>query len=402
MKNKLLKIMAGFAIFAVVFVAGNTIVRADEAEENLLISPSLISQREMIDNDYFYADQNVTVENKVIDGNAFIAGKDVDVKNITVNGSIAVAGQDVKLENVSVSGDIFVAGQEVKVETSSAKNLYAAAQDVKISEETIISRDSYVAGSNVKFNANSDVLSIGANLVEIGENAVIRELRGETGEEATIASGANVVENLLKLVEKSEEVVEDENQDKSHKAVVTATIFKIIRDILTTFVMALIISYIVSKSSKKERIQKYTGEKIALNALLGLGLIFGVVLAAIIMFITIILIPVGIVAILGYIVMLICATAMGTTVIAIKLLKDKELSTKNIILWSLLVAAILFVVKFVPIVGGLIGFVVTLIGIGTIADLLFGKDKKEAKVEVVETKTEPIVVEEKAEEKAEE
>ena len=397
MKNKLLKIMAVFAIFAVVFVAGNTIVRADEAEENLLISPSLISQREMIDNDYFYADQNVTVENKVIDGNAFIAGKDVDVKNITVNGSIAVAGQDVKLENVSVSGDIFVAGQEVKVETSSAKNLYAAAQDVKISEETIISRDSYVAGSNVKFNANSDVLSIGANLVEIGENAVIRELRGETGEEATIANGANVVENLLKLVEKSGEVAEE-----AHKAVVTATIFGIIKKILTTLVMALIISYIVSKSSKKERIQKYTGEKIALNALLGLGLIFGVVLAAIIMFITVILIPVGIVAILGYIVMLICATAMGTTVIAIKLLKDKELSTKNIILWSLLVAAILFVVKFVPIVGGLIGFVVTLIGIGTIADLLFGKDKKEAKVEVVETKTEPIVVEEKAEEKTEE
>ena len=397
MKNKLLKIMAVFAIFAVVFVAGNTIVRADEAEENLLISPSLISQREMIDNDYFYADQNVTVENKVIDGNAFIAGKDVDVKNITVNGSIAVAGQDVKLENVTVSGDIFVAGQEVKVETSSAKNLYAAAQDVKISEETIISRDSYVAGSNVKFNANSDVLSIGANLVEIGENAVIRELRGETGEEATIANGANVVENLLKLVEKSGEVAEE-----AHKAVVTATIFGIIKKILTTLVMALIISYIVSKSSKKERIQKYTGEKIALNALLGLGLIFGVVLAAIIMFITVILIPVGIVAILGYIVMLICATAMGTTVIAIKLLKDKELSTKNIILWSLLVAAILFVVKFVPIVGGLIGFVVTLIGIGTIADLLFGKDKKEAKVEVVETKTEPIVVEEKAEEKTEE
>ena len=397
MKNKLLKIMAVFAIFAVVFVAGNTIVRADEAEENLLISPSLISQREMIDNDYFYADQNVTVENKVIDGNAFIAGKDVDVKNITVNGSIAVAGQDVKLENVSVSGDIFVAGQEVKVETSSAKNLYAAAQDVKISEETIISRDSYVSGSNVKFNANSDVLSIGANLVEIGENAVIRELRGETGEEATIANGANVVENLLKLVEKSGEVAEE-----AHKAVVTATIFGIIKKILTTLVMALIISYIVSKSSKKERIQKYTGEKIALNALLGLGLIFGVVLAAIIMFITVILIPVGIVAILGYIVMLICATAMGTTVIAIKLLKDKELSTKNIILWSLLVAAILFVVKFVPIVGGLIGFVVTLIGIGTIADLLFGKDKKESKVEVVETKTEPIVVEEKAEEKTEE
>ena len=397
MKNKLLKIMAVFAIFAVVFVAGNTIVRADEAEENLLISPSLISQREMIDNDYFYADQNVTVENKVIDGNAFIAGKDVDVKNITVNGSIAVAGQDVKLENVSVSGDIFVAGQEVKVETSSAKNLYAAAQDVKISEETIISRDSYVAGSNVKFNANSDVLSIGANLVEIGENAVIRELRGETGEEATIANGANVVENLLKLVEKSGEVAEE-----AHKAVVTATIFGIIKKILTTLVMALIISYIVSKSSKKERIQKYTGEKIALNALLGLGLIFGVVLAAIIMFITVILIPVGIVAILGYIVMLICATAMGTTVIAIKLLKDKELSTKNIILWSLLVAAILFVVKFVPIVGGLIGFIVTLIGIGTIADLLFGKDKKEDKVEVVETKTEPIVVEEKAEEKTEE
>ena len=397
MKNKLLKIMAVFAIFAVVFVAGNTIVRADEAEENLLISPSLISQREMIDNDYFYADQNVTVENKVIDGNAFIAGKDVDVKNITVNGSIAVAGQDVKLENVSVSGDIFVAGQEVKVETSSAKNLYAAAQDVKISEETIISRDSYVSGSNVIFNANSDVLSIGANLVEIGENAVIRELRGETGEEATIANGANVVENLLKLVEKSGEVAEE-----AHKAVVTATIFGIIKKILTTLVMALIISYIVSKSSKKERIQKYTGEKIALNALLGLGLIFGVVLAAIIMFITVILIPVGIVAILGYIVMLICATAMGTTVIAIKLLKDKELSTKNIILWSLLVAAILFVVKFVPIVGGLIGFIVTLIGIGTIADLLFGKDKKEAKVEVVETKTEPIVVEEKAEEKTEE
>lgn len=397
MKNKLLKIMAVFAIFALVLVAGNSVVHADEAEDNLLISPSLISQREMIDNDYFYADQNVTVENKVIDGNAFIAGRDVDVKNVTVNGSIAVAGQDVKLENVTVTGDIFVAGQDVEVVTSSAKNLFAAGQKVEVSKETTITRDSYVAGTNIAFNAISDALSIGGKQMEIGENAIIRELRGETDNEATIASGAKIVENLLKIVEENKDVVE-----KAQKAVVTVTIFNVIKKVLTTIVMALIIAYFVSKSSKKERIQKYTGEKIALNALAGFGIMIGGVFAALILFITVILIPLGIVVLLMYIIMLICATAMGTTVIAIKLLKDKELSTKNIVLWTLLVAVILFVVKFIPLVGGLIGFAVSIIGIGTMFDLLFGKDKKQEKIEVVETKTEPIVVEEKSEEKTEE
>lgn len=397
MKNKLLKIMAVFAIFAVVFVAGSSIVRADEAEENLLISPSLISSREVIDNDYFYADQSVKVENKTIDGNAFIAGKDVKLENVTVTGSVAVAGQDVKLENVTVTGDIFVAGQEIDVVTCSAKNLYAAAQEVKISEETTITRDSYVAGNDVTFNASSDVLSVGSNMVKIGENAVIRELRGETDNEANISNGASIVDNLLKIVEENKEVVEE-----AQKAVVGVTIFNIIKKVLTTLVMALIVAYIVSKSSKKERIQNYKGEKIALNALLGFGVLIGGVFAALILFLTVILIPVGVVGLLLYILMLICATAMGTVVIAIKLLKDKELTTKNVILWSLLVAAILFVVKFVPIVGGIIGFAVTLIGIGTMADLLFGKDKKQEKVEVVETKTEPVIVEEKAEEKTEE
>ena len=381
MKNKLLKIMAVFAIFALVLVAGNSVVHADEAEDNLLISPSLISQREMIDNDYFYADQDVKVEDKVIDGNAFIAGRDVDVKNITVNGSIAVAGQDVKLENVTVTGDIFVAGQE----------------KVEVSKETTITRDSYIAGTNIAFNAISDALSIGGNQIEIGENAIIRELRGETDNEATIASGAKIVENLLKIVEENKEVVEE-----AHKAVVTATILNVIKRVLTTIVMALIIAFFVSKSSKKERIQKYTGEKIALNALAGFGIMIGGVFAALILFITVILIPLGIVVLLMYIIMLICATAMGTTVIAIKLLKDKELSTKNIVLWALLVAVILFVVKFIPLVGGLIGFVVSIIGIGTMFDFVFGKDKKQEKNEVVETKTEPIVVEEKSEEKTEE
>ena len=399
MKNKLLKIMAVFAIFALVLVAGNSVVHADEAEDNLLISPSLISQREMIDNDYFYADQDVKVEDKVIDGNAFIAGRDVDVKNITVNGSIAVAGQDVKLENVTVTGDIFVAGQDVEVATSSAKNLFAAGQKVEVSKETTITRDSYVAGTNIAFNAISDALSIGGNQIEIGENAIIRELRGETDNEATIASGAKIVENLLKIVEENKDVAE-----KAQKAVVTATILNVIKRVLTTIVMALIIAFFVSKSSssKKERIQKYTGEKIALNALAGFGIMIGGVFAALILFITVILIPLGIVVLLMYIIMLICATAMGTTVIAIKLLKDKELSTKNIVLWALLVAVILFVVKFIPLVGGLIGFVVSIIGIGTMFDFVFGKDKKQEKNEVVETKTEPIVVEEKSEEKTEE
>lgn len=376
MKSKLLRIVAVFALVAVV------------------ISGSVFAETttQIIDNDYFYADQDVKVENLIIDGNAFIAGKDVELKNLTVNGSIAVAGQDVDIAEVTVTGDIFVAGQNVKVVTSSAKNIYAAGQKVNVDEETTVTRDAYLAGTNVAFNALADAVSVGANKVVIGENAVIREIRGETDNEANIASGAKIVENLIRIVEENEEVAET-----AKKAVVTATIMQAIKKILTGIVMVLIVAFIISKSSKKERIQKYTGEKIALNALAGFGIMVGFILASIILLFTVILLPIGVIGILLYIVMLLCATAVGVVVITIKVLKDKELSTKNIILWSLLVVVILFIVKMIPFIGGIIGFAVSIIGIGTMFDLLFGKDKKEDKVEVVETKTEPVV-EEKTEE----
>ena len=336
MKSKLLKFIGIFVLVAVL-VAVPCIAFADEPEENVLVTSN---GNEVIDNDYFKADETLNLSNITIEGNAFFAGKDVTISDIKVEGSIAVAGQNVNLENVEVTGDIFVAGQYVSVEKTTAKNIYGAGQDFKLSRQSIVNRDAYLAGATVLLDSEADRVAVGTGKLKVGSQAVVRELKGELDEAADIDEEAQIENNTLKVIEISEEV------ETVEKISVLTIILDAVKKLLRAIILALVVAYALLKVNKIEKIN--------------------------ISFST----PIGITLICLYIIAMVLSTAMAVVVIATKVLQDKEANTKNVLLYTLIASVVVTLVKFIPFVGGIVGFIVSMVGVGTLYNVICGKEKE--------------------------
>ena len=287
-----------------------------------------------------------------------------------IEGSIAVAGQTVRLENVEVTGDIFIAGQYVSVEKTTAKNIYGAGQDVKLSNNSEVRRDAYLAGASVLLNAKADKVSVGTGKLTVEDFAEIRELTGELDEPATISNDAKVEENSLKVIEVKEEV----------ETVKTVSVFSIllnfVKKVIRAIVLAVVVAFVLIKANRIEKIKKYDSNTIVLNGFIGFAITaLGLIVALIVTFISFTT-PIGFTLICAYIVAMILSTATGVVVIVAKLLKDKEANMKNVLLYTLAVSAVVALIRAIPILGGVLGFVLSMVGVGTLFNVIFGKEKE--------------------------
>lgn len=369
MKSRILKFMGVFALAVVLVITIGTVF-ADEAEDTVEPRTLISTEYEMIDNDYFTADETLSLSKIIIDGNAFVAGKDVTLSDMKIEGSIAVAGQTVRLDNVEVTGDIFIAGQYVSVEKTTAKNIYGAGQDVKLSNNSEVRRDAYLAGASVLLNAKADKVSVGTGKLTVEDFAEIRELTGELDEPATISNDAKVEENSLKVIEVKEEV---EN-------VKTVSVFTIllnfVKKVVRAIVLAVVVAFVLIKANRIEKIKKYDSNTIILNGFIGFAITaLGLIVALIVTFISFTT-PIGFTLICAYIVAMILSTATGVVVIVAKLLKDKEANMKNVLLYTLVVSAVVALIRAIPILGGVLGFVLSMVGVGTLFNVIFGKEKE--------------------------
>ena len=369
MKSKILKFMGVFTLAVVLVITIGTVF-ADEAEDSVEPRTLISTEYEVIDNDYFTADDTLSLSKIIVDGNAFVAGKDVTLSDMKIEGSIAVAGQTVRLENVEVTGDIFIAGQYVSVEKTTAKNIYGAGQDVKLSNNSEVRRDAYLAGASILLNAKADKVSVGTGKLTVEDFAEIRELTGELDEPATISNDAKVEENSLKVIEVKEEV----------ETVKTVSIFSIllnfVKKVIRAIVLAVVVAFVLIKANRIEKIKKYDSNTIVLNGFIGFAITaLGLIVALIVTFISFTT-PIGFTLICAYIVAMILSTATGVVVIVAKLLKDKETNMKNVLLYTLAVSAVVALIRAIPILGGVLGFVLSMVGVGTLFNVIFGKEKE--------------------------
>ena len=369
MKSKILKFMGVFTLAVVLVITIGTVF-ADEAEDSVEPRTLISTEYEVIDNDYFTADDTLSLSKIIVDGNAFVAGKDVTLSDMKIEGSIAVAGQTVRLENVEVTGDIFIAGQYVSVEKTTAKNIYGAGQDVKLSNNSEVRRDAYLAGASVLLNAKADKVSVGTGKLTVEDFAEIRELTGELDEPATISNDAKVEENSLKVIEVKEEV----------ETVKTVSVFSIllnfVKKVIRAIVLAVVVAFVLIKANRIEKIKKYDSNTIVLNGFIGFAITaLGLIVALIVTFISFTT-PIGFTLICAYIVAMILSTATGVVVIVAKLLKDKEANMKNVLLYTLAVSAVVALIRAIPILGGVLGFVLSMVGVGTLFNVIFGKEKE--------------------------
>lgn len=319
--------------------------------------------------DNFVADDNVKLT-KNIGSTTFAAGNTVNV-NSTVDGALFVAGNNVSLKSaqdilfaagniVDVEGittkDAFVAGSSINIQSSTIRDLYAAAGNITIDSE--IMRNAYLGGDTVVINSKigGDV-EVAADNIKIGKDAeIVGTINYPEDAKLDVAEGA-ILNNKTTY-----EVKEIDTRP----AIVTTII-----DRVYAFLGMLLIGIILMALNKKvfTKIGKIDKDLSTFAKNFGIGFVFLVVvpIAAIIAMCTIIGLPLGIISLLMYGIMIYLSVIPTAYYLGKAFLNN---TIKNEFLLFTVSLLVIYVLRMIPVIGGLVTFISLCFGLGVYTELL--------------------------------
>ena len=325
----------------------------------------------------FYADETVSVK-KDLNTTSFVAGNNVDVSS-TVDGLNFVAGNVVNVSSIQdyafIAGNIvtltnvtakdaFVAGSLVKINDSDIRDLYVAGETITI--DSNISRNLYAGGENITINSTIDGdVNLSASKITIGDNAVING-RLTYDEDAEINISENAVVESTKTY-KSKDV--DVEVEVNPVAIVIGELTARLMSFLSMLVISLLIISLNKKVFKEVKKIDKSAENIIKTTLFGFAFLVGLPVAAVMLLITVICLPISIISLLLYGILCYLSLTVTAYFLGTWLLKDK---IKNEYLQFTVALLAIYVLKVLPLIGGLVGFISLCLGLG-IYTTLFSK-----------------------------
>ena len=333
----------------------------------------------------FYADDNVDLKKEIgattfaagnminvsskIDGMAFIAGNSVTVSS--TQDHLFVAGNTITL-NGAYAKDIFIAGSSIVVSDTTVRDLFAAAGQVTVNSD--VDRNAYLGGDKITINS-----VIHGNLKVACDELVF-------GEDAKVMGNLEYPDHIEDIPEgvvlgevkpyKSDEGVSVEVQPKGFLA--ATAIMRFIRKLSSILLVGLLFILLFKKfftNLEKE-------EQSTANFFKKLGIGFGVLcllpFAAILVMITIIGLPIGVISLLVYGILIYLSAIPTSYYLGKWIFKDK---LPNEYLLYMVSIIILYVVNKLPLIGGLTSFATLCVGLGffTTAIINASKTSKEEK-----------------------
>lgn len=342
------------------FAASAAQFRASE-EEQIRISDEVI-------NENVYIGGGAVSLNSEVNGDVFIAGGQVDVDG-SISDDLFVGSGDVRVTG-DVAGDVRIGAGSVRIEGTVGGDLMIGAGTVEIAEGASVAGNSYigtgqlvVAGEVANISAQTDALRVTSTAQVNGD------LTYSSGREARVDDGATITGQVTR---KKSPVP---SRTKGEGALLAGGG---IMWLITSILMILLFAY--GLPAKSLRLAKNWKEEFLSN--LGIGFLFLVVtpIAAILLLISLVGLPLGFITfaiypIMLYLASIVSAIAVGSWVWSV-IEKGSPLRVdwKTVLLGFLLVTA----AKLVPGIGGVAVFVSFLAALGAMVknDWNFLKNKR--------------------------
>ena len=332
------------------------------AQDDAFYAGDTVKINENVNTTLFAAGEKVIVDSNV-DGMCFLAGNSVKVSG--TQDYLFSAGKKLEVNKVNAK-DVFLAGKTITVKNSSIRDLYIAGDTIKI--DTDVTNNVYAGGDIIKINGNiyGDV-DVAASKIYIGKNAhIYGTLKYPKKAKVKIANTAVV--GKQQAYKSSESRFANISTFSHIKSLIVSAI--------TMIIIGLILKKLFPKMFKFFNDQEHSTKEIFKTLGIGFLLLICVPIAALVMIITIIGIPISLILIVLY-ALLIYLTAIPTaSFIGTWLAKDK---VKNeYVLLSLSIFG-LYVLRMIPYIRGLVTFATLLFGLGSYVLLMkknFTKKKK--------------------------
>lgn len=329
--------------------------------------------------------------NEVIDQNIYLAGNLINI-NGEVDGDVITLG-NVIIINGLVSGDLLAAANSVTVNGNVTGDVRTAGSIVMINGEVggevlagvgqlIISEDSSVAEVNA--GAGSIIISgaVIGNVTAVADNVTVTDkgiiggvLNYTSSNKAEIAD-----ENSISLIQ--------QNEPKNGRSWswtnmlpisylgIALIVFSVLSKLLTGFILTRI-----SKNNIKELKERMNKEFLN-QSIIGFAVMILVPIAAIIGLVTIIALPLILVALGLYLITLYLASVTAAFFVGSKALELLKVDKQSLTIELFIGVLIIELINWVPFIGWVFNFIILLFSLGALTNLLKNKyaDAKKKKI----------------------
>ena len=350
MKKKLLNIILVLVLLLGINVNAKT-TEGFYADESLTLNKEIGTTT-------FAAGNNVNVSSK-IDGISFIAGN-----NVTLSGNhdyLFTAGNNIVATEITTK-DAFIAGNVIKINACNIRDLYVAGETVTI--DSNIGRNIYAGGNKVIINGTIEGnVTLGAEEIVIGKETVIKgTLKYPEDSKIDLQEGSKV-----ESIEKYE--VEDINVEVSAVSIIQERIISFVSILLIALILLALNKDVFKKIAELEKSASF----ILKNTCIGFGYLLLIPIVAIIALITVIGIPLSIISLLIYGIMIYLSVIATSYYLGNWILKDK-INNEYLLLTVSLLA--IYILKLIPIIGGLVSFISLCLGLSIYINLIISKTKQ--------------------------
>lgn len=376
MSKKISKLLLTFLLITLI-VSSFTMCFADNDEEtagavttsedgaSTTTNDSSETKEESIHNgDLYLFDDKDIVMDKLVDGNVFILGKNVEITG-QINGNLFVCANNIKFNESYVRYSIFACANSVYY-NGACNDLYVATSNLETTYESYVIRDLKTINSNtvLKSAIGRDV-DLRCNTVDFGSEDKIPVIYGNLRYSAN-----NQMEIPEGVIGGEGKVIYTKPTEVSNKV----NVFDILIGFGICIATALIVFTVIEKATPNFA-EKISNKKLSvieiLKALLvGLVSILVVIIAFVLLLISSVGIELGFILLLLFVVL--CLVAVPVLAIKITVALKPALKIEKTYIFYLvlaLVSIILHGIKLIPVVGGLLGFLIKTIAIGLIISL---------------------------------
>jgi hypothetical protein len=331
------------AIQGNLYMAGGNVSSAGTVRGDLVAAGGNLIVSGATTNDLLVAGGSITITGDV-GGDARVAGGNITIQS-KVAGDVVVGGGQINVGGAGVGGDVAIGGGSITITAPVNGNVKIGGGEVTIDAE-------------VKGN-----VEIKAEKITLGPRAVITgNFTYTASEEAKMETGA--------AVQGTVDFTKREGAEKSSEAAIAAFFsFALLAKLLMMLAGAFVLFWIFPRYAR-ELVTNFAADPVS-N--LGRGFITLIVMpiASIILLITIIGLPFGVIGLLGFIALLIFTSLMVPIVVGSLIYKWITKSTGYEVNWQtiLIGVAVYFLLGLVPFIGGIVKFFIMLIALGVVVKI---------------------------------
>lgn len=311
-------------------------------------------------------------------GSSFVAGENA-TSNKTIDGILFAAGNNVSIKGINEYG--LYAGNNIKVNSTIQKDLFVAGNVIEFNKNVTVGRDAYIAGNKIDISGTitgdlkiyarsvdlSDVnvtgeLYIECESVSIGDNVVVVD-KVKYNEDAVVSG--NFDSNIV--VERYKPTNYKNTDNSSNKGILDEIV-----SIASIIIVALVLNSLFPKINKSLN-KKITAKKIFTNMGTGFAILILLPIASVIAMITGVGLGIGLLSLAIYVIALCLALIPVMVIIGENLLTSVFKLKSNQYLSIMIGVIVVKLISYIPVFGGIVYFLLMLVGLGYIKGLMFPK-----------------------------